>query len=173
MPVLVGSDDRVAVGVEMPYIERIDRGDVLGEVAHVGCIGAGIAQVGVRLAVGVNVAYVGEYVQPLVCLIVGLQAGGETLEAGVLKHALLVQIAETGVVAELRVATADVHVVFLTEAMAVGSVFPVVGRDVVVYAVIVVGAAQRGIGIEFAVQSYQVLACGKGERIVLQSDRKS
>ncbi len=51
----------------------------------------------------------------------------------------------------------------------VGGVSPVVGGQVVGVAVICIGAAELGVGVELSVESDEVLSVGHGEGIVLQA----
>ena len=155
---LVLADDGVAVGIQHADVNGIDGSDVGGEVHQVGSTPAGV-HIRVAVGVAVGVAYVGSHLQPLLDLIVSLQAGVDALVAGIFDDTVFLQVACAGEEAALTAAGADVDIVLLAEGRAVGSVCPVVGCHEVCLAVgSGVAAAQRGVGVDTSVTADKVLS---------------
>ena len=98
MSVLILHDIRIAILVHATYIERIDGSDILCIDSWVAGTTARIAQIWVRVHVAVHPTHVGEKMQPLGSLVVGLETGSETLVAGICQHTALLEVAYRRVV---------------------------------------------------------------------------
>ena len=113
-----------------------------------------------------DVTHVGSQFEPLLGLVVRLDACRDTLVARIVHDAVLVQIAHARIVGGLVRTAVHAHVVLLAQAVLVGRVGPVVGLHPIVRAVERHLAAQRGVGVELAVQPDQVLAVGTRVNVV-------
>ena len=171
MSVLVGANHGIAICIECAHVERIDWCDHRGVVSHVVRAQRTDREVGVLFHVAVHKAHIGAYAEPFLSLIVGLHATGEALVVGVVDDTVFVQVAGRSIEAALRGTTTHVDVILLTEAVMVGSVLPVVGQHVVGLTAIDVGATERSIGVELAIQTDEILSCRNGEGVVLQAPR--
>ena len=154
---LVGTDDRVAVRIHDADIHRIDRGDV-GRVVHqVGRTPVG-AHVRVGLLVGLGETDVRADSDPLLHLVVGPDAGGETLVTGVLDDTVLIEITEGGIEVTAVGTAVDGNVVVLTDGVLVSELGPVVRLQIVGLTVELVRTAEGGVRVQLAVAADQVLA---------------
>ena len=154
---LVGTDDRVAVRIHDADIHRIDRGDV-GRVVHqVGGTPVG-AHVRVGLLVGLGETDIRADSDPLLHLVVGPDAGGETLVTGVLDDTILIEITEGGIEVAAVGTAADGDIVVLTDGVLVSELGPVVRLQIVGLTVELVRTAEGGVRVQLAVAADQVLA---------------
>lgn len=108
----------------------------------------------------VAVSYVGAHLEPGLGLDVGGETRCETLETGVGRDTLVLQIVgreeERSLVVGLRYADA----VLLTEALAVCVVLPVVGSEQVVLALVVDDVAEHSVGVELVAIDDETAAVG-------------
>ena len=164
---LVGTDDRVAVRIHDADIHRIDRGDV-GRVVHqVGRTPVG-AHVRVGLLVGLGETDVRADSDPLLHLVVGPDAGGETLVTGVLDDTVLIEITEGGIEVTAVGTAVDGDVVVLTDGVLVSELGPVVRLQIVGLTVELVRTAEGGVRVQLAVGTDQVLAFRNREHVVTE-----
>ena len=133
-----------AVGVT--DVEGIDGTHVVGNVEYVAAR-TPCRTVGRRLRVYMRVAHVCADLQPLLHLVVHIQAGAVTLHARVVHNTTVVQVTYAGVVVQTVGNAAERSVVLLTERVVECLVVPVIGR-IVVFAVAV---TQRSVRVQFEV----------------------
>ena len=141
------------------HIEGIDGGNLRGECPYVTRRRTATV-VGQRVVVEAGVRHVAAYLHPRLHLVVGLQAGGQTLHVRLLRDTFVAQVAQRNIVRTFIAGSVDREVVFLTQASARTQVFPVVRHQQVVHAVIVDDVAQRSVGVQLAVLSDEELAFG-------------
>ena len=154
---LVGTDDRVAVRIHDADIHRIDRGDV-GRVVHQVGRTPGRVHVRVGLLGGLGETDVRADSDPLLHLVVGPDAGGETLVTGVLDDTVLIEITEGGIEVTAVGTAVDGNVVVLTDGVLVSELGPVVRLQIVGLTVELVRTAEGGVRVQLAVAADQILA---------------
>ena len=165
----VGADGRVAVSVQVTDKDRVDGGNPGGVVHQVGGTQGGV-HVGGGQGLGVHITHVAAQAQPLLHLVVCLEADRQALVAGVGDDTVVVEVTQAGVEGGLVGAAVHAHVVFLAHGLAIGIVGPAVRLQPVGLTGILVleGIAQRGGGVQLAVHAHQLLAFRNGIDLVTQ-----
>ena len=166
--VAVGAHLRIAVRVEHPDVDGVDGCDERRVVHQVGVVPRGGAEVRVRPGGRVGITHVGGELEPRLRLVVRLEAGGKTLVARKFDHAVLVEVVHVGIEGAFVHRSRCTDVVLLTEGGVVGSVAPVVVRQVVGLSVRLVGTTQRGVRVQLAVGADEQLSVGHGVDVVAQ-----
>ena len=165
-----GMVGEAAVGVA--HIHGIDGSHAVGDVE--GVARAGGFLVGLLFgvgALGVGVAEVGTDLEPRLGQVVGIQASGVALVAGVVDDALVVEVAAAPVVVEALVAAGDAEIVLLAGVLTEDFFLPVVGAKEVEGVALLVAhhVAEGGAGVEVAVGVEEEFAFGGGEDGVAES----
>ena len=151
-------------------IKRIDGSDLSSSCEDVACgVGGAFFIVhGIHHDVAVTAA--GPNLKPGLGLYVGTQAGGETLEIALGDNDTVVfQIADRSEEVALVVTLGNAYIVFLTEAVLVGFVKPVVWLKEIACALIVDVAAKSRTGVQAAVLTDKILTLGNGIDIVAET----
>ena len=165
--VLALLDAHVPFRVHHAHESGIDGSHHAGEIHDVLCARA-VVQVGVALLPGVVVVHVGAHLQPFRQLLLCSQTGGDTLIARIVYHAILIEVAQAGVEVAFLGTAIHAHVILLPQGVLVGQVCPVVWRQVVGSAVVIVGPAQCGVGVQLSVHADEVLPFGHGIYVIYQ-----
>ena len=107
-------------------------------------------------------------VEPLLDLVVGTQAGADTLVTGVLDDTVLIEVAEAGVEGGTVRAAVDTEAVILSKGGLVGHALPIVGLEPVGLATVLIRDCKtEGRGrVELAVGADELLASGNGIDLV-------
>ena len=156
-----GVDVRLAVLIELTYIQRIYGSDGVYEVEQVAGGTPGAAAVdGLRLAVGE--AHGSDELDPVLGLILGVDTAGVALVVGVVDDTAVLQVTCTCIVVEPAGGAAGGNVVFLAIAGVEHLVVPVVGEIVV----LTVAVAELCVGVQAEVGTDELFAFGKGEHLV-------
>ena len=117
------------------------------------------------------IVHVSSKAEPLLCLVVSLDATCKALVVRVIGDTLVVQVVGTCIECATVCCTAYAEVVLLTQTIVIDLVFPVVGSDIVLLAVSTYyDSTQGSVGVQLAVHTNQVLTLGLSVNIVTQTE---
>ena len=147
------------IALPVADIERVNRSYRRSERKDVGRRIA-LAVTAQRIVGEVCVTGVGTDLQPFLGLIVCLQTCRVTLHVRIFRDTFVVQVAERSIERAAIRSTRYTDVIFLAHRGAESDVFPVIGREQIILAVVEYMVTQRGVGIEFPVGADNRLAVG-------------
>ena len=147
------------ISLPVTDVEGIDGGYGRGEGEEVGRR-VSLPVRAQRIVGEVCVTGVGTDLQPFLGLIVCLQTCRVTLHVRIFRDTLVVQVTERSIERAAIRSTRYTDVIFLAHRGAESDVFPVIGREQIILAVVEYMVTQRGVGIEFPVGADNRLAVG-------------
>ena len=144
------------VAIAITHIDRIDRGKASGEAED------RLATLGHIVLVGMRKVDIGTHLEPVLGLVICLDACGISLEIRVIDDTLVLQIAQGSIVSHLVAAARHAHVVFLAQGMAESLILPVVRHQGIKLSVVIHTIAQGGVRVQSSIGTDEVFPIRHG-----------
>ena len=112
---------------------------------------------------------IGPHLQPVLSLVVSLDASGITFEIRVIHDTLVLQVTQGSIEVHLLATPCDVHIVFLSQGMTESLIHPVIRCQGIEFAIAIDTIAQSGIRIQSTIGTYQILTIRYGVSDITQA----